>query len=35
MFDTFLKKLKFNRTDFRDLQVPSSGTTVMNKYVYK
>ena len=31
----FLEKLIFNRTNFRDLQVPSSGTTVMNKHEYK
>ena len=35
MFDTFLEKLLFNATHFRDLQVPSSGTIVMNKHEYK
>ena len=36
MFDTFLEQLIFkNRTNFRDLRVPLSGTTVMNKHEYK
>ena len=35
MFDTFLEKLLFNGMNFQDLQVPSSGRTLMIRQEYK